>query len=300
MKATLSSRHSSMRLPSTRSLEAMAAVARLGSLAAAAGELGMSVPALSRRIASLEAELGARLFDRAPRGLALTEAGAAFHAGIVPALDRLRAASAGVRRTDASVVKLTTIPAFATRWLLPRLPHFASTHPGIEVDVRTSLALVDLDMHDTDLAIRLAPDRGMPAPAFLPIHLLPVWNPARLGTLDAPAAAAGHVLLSPDHRPEFWREWLRAHDIDIATLKVRSVDALLLYELALAGAGVAIGIEPLATALLRSNRLCGMAGHRIRSERSFHLVARRAPLSRAARLFRDWLLSQAESVALPA
>jgi len=286
-----------MRLPSTRSLETMLVVVRHGSLAAAAGELGMSVPALSRRIALLEAELGTRLFERVPRGLVLTDAGAIFHADVMPALDRLRAATAGVRRTDRNVVRLTTIPAFATRWLLPRLPHFASIHPGIEVDVRTSLAFEDLDACDTDFAVRLAPDRGMPGPTFLPIHLLPIWNPDRLGRLDSPSAVAGHVLLSPDHRPEFWHEWLRAHDIDLATPRIRDVDALLLYELALTGTGVAIGIEPLATALLRSNRLCGLTEHRIRSERSFHFVTRRAPLSRAAKLFRDWMLSGAKPIA---
>ena len=271
-------------------------VVRHGSLAAAAGELGMSVPALSRRIALLEAELGTRLFERVPRGLVLTDAGATFHTGVALVLDQLRAATAGVRRTDRNVVRLTTIPALATRWLLPRLPRFASVHPDIEVDVRTALAFQDLDAHDLDLAIRLAPDRAMPGPAFLPIHLLPVWNPDRLGMLDSPSAVTGHVLLGPDHRPEFWHEWLRAHDIGVATPRVRDVDALLLYELALTGAGVAIGIEPLATALLRGSRFRGLTGHRIRSERSFHIVVRRASLSRAARLFRDWLLSETEPV----
>ena len=185
---------------------------------------------------------------------------------------------------------MTTIPAFATRWLLPRLPDFESSHPGIEVDVSTSLAFDDLDALDMDFAIRLAPDHGMPCPVFLPIHLFPVWNPCRMPELGEPGSIAGQVLLTPDHRPEFWREWLSAHDLDAATQRIRGVDALLLYELALTGTGIAIGIEPLTTALLESGRLRGLQQTRIRSERSFYLLTRSGRLSRAARLFRDWML----------
>lgn len=193
-----------MRLPSTRSLEAMVAVARLGSLAAAGSELGMSVPALSRRIALLEADLGIRLFERLPRGFVLTSVGAAYHAQVAPALALLRSAGGGgVGRASGNTVRLTTIPAFATRWLLLSLPRFTAAHPGIEVDVRNSSAFEELDSRDIDLAVRLAPDSTMPDELLLPIHLFPIWGVGRTGPAT-PDALIGPALLGPDHRPEFW------------------------------------------------------------------------------------------------
>jgi len=283
-----------MRLPSTRSLEAMVSVARHGSLAAAGAELGMSVPALSRRIALLEQDLGMRLFDRLPRGVALTPAGAAYHAEVAPTLDRLRGATAKVLRAGRDTVRVTTIPAFATRWLLPRLPRFSAAHPGIEVDVRTSISLHDLEAQDFDLAIRLALRGDVDGDPLLPIHLLPVWSPSSLGEMLHPAELDGHALLGPDHRPEFWAEWFGAYGSASQAMRVREIDALLLYELTMAGAGVAIGIEPLVTPLLDQGRLNGMAGHRVRSARGFHLLLRLGRPSHAAKLFRDWLQREAE------
>ena len=72
------------RLP-LRSIEAFIVVARLLNLTRAAAEMGLTVPALSRRIGLLEQELGTALFRRLPRGLALTEAGAAYAASLAPA-----------------------------------------------------------------------------------------------------------------------------------------------------------------------------------------------------------------------
>lgn len=278
-----------MRLPSTRSLEAVASVARLGSLAAAGAEIGMSVPALSRRLALLEADLGVRLFERRPRGVALTVDGAAFLSEVSPALELLRRATANAGRTGRAVVRLTTIPALATRWLVPRLKDFEVAHPDIEVDVRTSIAFEDLETQRIDFAIRLATDGSLEGAPFLPIHLLPVWSHGHAKAFDSPLGVMEHTLLSPDHRPEFWVEWFRAYCPAGPIPRTREVDSLLLYELAMNGAGVAIGIEPLVSDLLRQNRLVGWRERRVRSERSFFLVAGKAPPSRAAKLFGEWL-----------
>ncbi len=281
-----------MRIPSTRSLEAFVAVTRLGSLSSAGADIGMSIPALSRRIAALEADLGTSLFERHPRGLALTQAGERYHAQAVAAINLLRAAGEGLRRAERDVVRLTTFPSFAIRWLLPRLPAFASSHPEVEVEVRTSLAYEDLVAHDIDLAVRLVPDDYGAGVELIPIDLMPVWSPAHLAPMSRPSDLRGSTLLSPDHRPEFWREWLDGHGLDVAAMRVRHVDPLLLYELALTGAGVAIGIEPLATALLDQGRLEGMGSHRLRSSRSLQLIANRRAPSRSVVRFRDWLRLQ--------
>lgn len=281
-----------MRLPSIRALEAAEAAARCGSLAAAAVEIGMSVPALSRRIASLEETIGIQLFHRSPRGLAITREGEAYLARTAAALDQIRRAGAEAgRRRD--VVRLSTVPALATRWLLPRLPRFEAANPGIEVDVRTSLAIEDLEAADLDLAIRLGTDTGEPRSILLPIWLQPVWSPSLDGAVTDPEDITRHTLLGPGHRPEFWREWLEPHGLSGEDGRVRPLDPLLLYERALHGAGVAIGIGPLVEELLEQGRLIGLAGHRVRSTRSFHLVVRRDRPASATRQLIAWLRAEA-------
>lgn len=281
-----------MQLPSTRTLEAFVATARLGSLAAAGGQLGLSTPALSRRLSALEKDLGVRLLERLPRGVMLTAAGKTYLSHATAVLDRLRDAAAELRH-DAAVVRVTTIPAFATRWLLPRLSTFAEQHPGIEVDVRTSIAFERLDGGEFDFAVRLARDDQMATAPLLPIYLMPVWSAAHSFDIEHPADVLNYALLGPDHRPEFWREWLEDAGLGAAGAQPRSLDALLLYERTLGGTGVAIGIEPLVSDLLWQNRLRGLETHRLRSTRSFFLLSGATRPTRAVRLFGDWLKRQA-------
>ncbi len=284
-----------MHLPATRTLEAFVATARLGSLTAAGASVGMSVPALSRRLSALEKELGVRLLERVPRGVVPTAAGKTYLAHAAAVLNRLQAAAAELRR-DAALVRVTTIPAFATRWLLPRLPAFADQNPGIDVDVRTSIDFERLDAGEFDYAVRLARDDEMATAPLLPIYLMPVWSAARQFVVEHPADVLRYPLLGPDHRPEFWREWLENVGLGDAVDKLRGMDALLLYESALGGAGVAIGIEPLVSDLLKEGRLRGMETHRLRSMRSFFLLTGAAPRTRAVRLFGQWLKSQTRTV----
>lgn len=277
-----------MHLPATRTLRAFIAAAQLGSLAAASARVAMSVPALSRRIASLEHELGIKLLERVPRGVILTPAGHRYLAHAVAVVDRLQLAATTLRQ-NAAVVRVTTIPAFATRWLLPRLPAFNARHPDIEVDVRTSRIFERIDAGEYDLAIRLAPDREMTHEPWLPIDLMPVWSAAHPLPIHCPADVLDHMMLGPEHRPEFWREWIRGFGLEDRDIVPRGIDPHLLYERVLGGAGVAIGIGPLVAGLLAEGRLKALESNRLRSERSFFLVEPVALRSRAARLFRDWL-----------
>lgn len=278
-----------MILPSTRSLQAFVATAQFGSLAAASTRIAMSVPTLSRRLAELEKQLDVRLLDRGARGTVLTEAGTRYLPHAVAILERLRLAAAELRR-DEGVVRVTTIPAFATRWLLPRLPAFTAKYPGIEVDVRTSFAFERLDSGAYDLAIRLALDSEMAGmPPLMAIHLTPVWGSASTPMIERPTDLLGRTLLGPEHRPEFWGEWLRWAGLDAAHVQIRDVDSLLLYERTLHEPSISIGIEPLVSDLLASGRLHSFFGGRVRSARSFFLVAPDNPPKRAVRVFSSWL-----------
>lgn len=168
-----------------------------------------------------------------------------------------------------------------------------TSKPGVEIDVRTSTRSERLDTGAFDFAVRLARDAEMPVAPLLPIHLMPVWSTARPIVIESATDILRHPLLGPDHRPEFWREWLESAELSHAADRCRAVDSLLLYDYAVGGAGVAIGIEPLVSGLVADGRLRGLQALRIRSVRSFFLLTGDRPRTRANRLFKQWLHGQA-------
>ena len=147
-------------------LAAFAAAAKEGSFAAAGRTLGASRDQISKQVAALEAELGARLFRRSTRALQLTPAGATYLERIEPLLQALEAAGGTLHDAGAATGVLTvSAPAsFATRVFAPALPAFLERHEGLEVrllledrvgpppegvDIRIRIA----DTMDTDFAV---------------------------------------------------------------------------------------------------------------------------------------------------
>ena len=156
-----------------RSLEAFVVAARALSLTRAAATLNMTVPAASRRIKILESHLGVRLFDRLPRGLALTAAGERYFAELGPAWDAMRAATEAARTpAPRKAFRVSVIPTFAANWLVPRLARDHAALAGLEIELETAPDIVDLtERRDLDCAIRLG--RG-PWPGTVGRKVLPV------------------------------------------------------------------------------------------------------------------------------
>ncbi|MEZ0171241.1 LysR family transcriptional regulator [Microvirga sp. TS319] len=139
-------------------LQAFLAVARTGSLAAAAEILTTSAPTLGRRIAALEADLGVRLFTKATAGYRLTQSGEQ----LVPAAEAAEQAMlAFLRRRDglsqevSGTVRIAAPETIVTHLLAPRLPDLRIRHPALTVTFSTGPALVSLPRRDADLALRI-------------------------------------------------------------------------------------------------------------------------------------------------
>ncbi len=137
-------------------------MARDGSLSAAARDLGVSQPTLSRRIAALEESLAVELFRRSPQGLELTEAGEAL---IEPAREMERGAQSvelamtGRDRALAGLVRITATDGIAVEWLTPALAKFRERYPGIAFEIIIRLNAVDMLRREADIAIRLGRPR---------------------------------------------------------------------------------------------------------------------------------------------
>jgi DNA-binding transcriptional LysR family regulator len=163
----------------THLLEVFREVVRAGSITGAAEALGYTQSAVSRQIATLEAEAGATLLDRLPRGIALTEAGRSLlgHAEVI--IERLATARRdleALRQLNAGQLRVGAFPT-AVAWLVPRaLAAFRADHPQVAVTLveeRTPELLNRLDSGAADVAVVSAPPYDPPPdPTRFTLHHL--------------------------------------------------------------------------------------------------------------------------------
>jgi DNA-binding transcriptional LysR family regulator len=133
------------------------AIARHRSFRKAADEMGVTASALSHALRTLEERLGLRLFNRTTRSVALTEAGERLHARIAPAFRDIRDALDDLntfRGTPAGTLRMNAARASAQIVLLPVVTRFLAAYPGMNVDIVTNNALVDMVSEGFDAGVR--------------------------------------------------------------------------------------------------------------------------------------------------
>lgn len=139
------------------------AVARLGTLSAAASHLHIGIATLSRRIDRLEGALGVPLFKRGQSGYQLTEDGLALidKAEILESAALTFSSVATARAEIVGRIRLATAETLATDIIIPALPRFMQLYPRVNVEIVTDIKTANLHKHDADLALRMVkPDRG--------------------------------------------------------------------------------------------------------------------------------------------
>jgi DNA-binding transcriptional LysR family regulator len=200
-------------------LDLFLAVARHGGFAAAAKERDLDPSSVSRIIAGLEAELGARLFQRTTRRLSLTEAGEAYRTRIETLIDELARAgaeAANANTTVAGTLRLTASVAFGIQRIAPLLREFRARHPALKLDCLFTDANLDLVADRIDLAVRLAPavEGDLIAVKLMATRYHVVATPAYLAQsppLMRPADLAQHRCLLLNLRPFRTRWRFRDH-----------------------------------------------------------------------------------------
>lgn len=186
------------------------AVCERGSIGAAAQALGVNHSTVLRRIASLEATLDVRLFDRLPRGYALTTHGHELAASITGVQEQLDAAQRRVTGADlalSGVIRLTAPDTLLQRLLLPMLVDFRRLHPQVQLEIVGNNQFLNLTQREADVAVR-----GSNAP---PENLVG----RRVGTIRTALYASRAYLasLAPSHGEADWR-WV-GHDASLAHLQ---------------------------------------------------------------------------------
>jgi DNA-binding transcriptional LysR family regulator len=151
------------------------AVARGGSVRAAAEALGVNHATVLRRVAQLEDRLGVQMFEKLPSGYRLTAAGEE----VLEFADQMEASSHlletrifGRDQSVRGLLRVTLAPPLATHLLMPDFADFARLHPDIEMEVVSTGEVVNLTNREADLAIRMVSDRKT-----LPLNLYGLKGP---------------------------------------------------------------------------------------------------------------------------
>ncbi|HEY1904726.1 MAG TPA: LysR substrate-binding domain-containing protein [Myxococcaceae bacterium] len=279
------------------SLPGFVAAARARNLSRAAASLHVTVSALSHQMRGLEELLGQRLFDRGPRGLSLTPAGERLFGQVAPHLDAISAALTPQPARSGHVLTVSVMPSVASSWLIPRLPAFTTRHPEVELNLQSSIDVVDFDREDVDVAIRFGPGGWTTLRTHLLFEewVLPVCSPELLRRF--PQAGRGDFTGVPLLRDlnERWHAWFGRFGGTPPTRWVASFDDTdALQRAAMEGLGVALGRLTMARPLLESGRLVALTRNRLPDSYAHYLVyPPRSEHHPALIAFRDWILGVA-------
>lgn len=293
-------------LPPVNSLVMFESAARHLNFTKAAEELGVSQAAVSRQIHLLEDHLGALLFQRTPRALQLTADGVSFQRAVTIGLEHIAKSAGEIRHSRRSgAVTVSASVAFSSYWLMSRLKRFRAAHPDVELRLMAAGPVRDLAVSEIDLAIRYGsgdwPD--VEATHLFDNAIWPVCSPRYLGArkrLRATEELLGETLLrlaKPDRHWISWETWLRAQGIRDVIIHpgLRFDNYLVLLQAALRGEGIALAGARLVEDFIGHGELVRPVEAALHSERAFYLLQRKnVVLSRNGRLFRDWLLSEAQ------
>jgi LysR family transcriptional regulator, glycine cleavage system transcriptional activator len=287
------------KLPPLPALKAFECAGRHQNYSHAAAELFVTHGAVSHHVKSLETALGIKLFERNGREMLLTDAGRVLHGHVSEAFERLRRGVQAVRLPDHDqVLSLSVLPAFAARWLVPRLSEFQQQHPDIDLLLRANHALADFSEDSLDVAIRygLGSWPKVTAELLMSEDVFPVCSPDYRGgrVPRSPAELLECSLLHDLYQP--WCEWFRSVGVEPPQEMrgPRFNESNSLLRAAIDGQGVALALGAHVQTELSSGQLLKChAG--LRTRFAYYFVRRRGRAPAKIRVFRDWLFEQIQS-----
>lgn len=281
-------------------LRAVEAVARLGSLKAAAAELGVTVGAVSQQVQKTEAQLGVQLFERQNRLLLPSAHLLAMQPHLTGAMSSLATAIATTRRGREDSLTISVAPVFAGKWLVWHLKAFSKAHPGIRVRVEATIDLVDPDTSDVDLCIRVGrgPYPGLNADKLLNQRIFPVCSPTLAQQIREPKDIGRLPIIQDPGQMFTWKTWLDLFGLDASILQdgPSFSDGSLCLDAAIAGQGVFLAWETLAVYAIKSGQVVAPFPERPATEFAYWLISgRNAPKTRAKQAFGDWLKNELQT-----
>ncbi len=300
------------RLPPANSLIAFEAAARNGSFAGAARALSVTPAAITRHIDRIERSMGIPLFQPDGRGRSLTVAGRELFEAVTAGLEHIADTATRIRQQEAPPsLTIATPLAFASLWLIPRIVSFRRANPNIALRFVTADADLDPSEEGISLAVRFGNGAwpNLRVRSLLKPKVFPVCSPAYLDSCKGISSIENllsHTLLDrePDLQGCFsigWTKWL--HQADKTPRQVTNRMYFSSYEVviraALAGQGIALGVDVLVKDLLQQGALVCPFECKTQWKEGYYLVSpKNEPISRPMRLLSDWLIAQANDVSI--
>lgn len=292
-------------------LRALEASARHGSFSAAAAELNVTPAAVGQLVRTLEDWLGAPLFYRSSGGkarLVATEAAQRALPELRAGFDKLLLGLERLKEGSLNgVLTVTVSPAFAAKWLLPRIERFQSACPETDVRLDTNLKPVDFVSQRIDIGVRYGTGSwpGLAADKLMDEEVYPVCSPAFLQQhpqLRQPAELARQTLihdLSMDGHVDFptWEGWLGKAGVRDTSpkrgMKINNSAAVL--QAAAEGQGIALARSVMARDDIASGRLVRLCAEMTLVSPLAYFIVYRPECANLPRLatFRRWLLEEA-------
>lgn len=289
-------------LPSLSALRVFEVAARHLSFKSAADELSVTPTAISHQIRALEVELDCVLFIRQTRAVILSPEGEQLYGSIHTGFNIMADGIAHLKSRKQTTVTLSTTPAFATHWLVPKIASFQAQYPHINLCIHTSKDLVDLQSGAVDLAIRYGnnQDIGLISTVLLQDYLAPVASPSlNIQTVDdlLTAPFIHFDWYNPTSFVLTWKNWAHAaHYHQLKNLSgIHYSDESHAIQAAVAGQGIAL----LSLTLIKREIDMGLLVANIQPvlKGMTYYIARSAdrPLSDAIMAVESWLLAQVDS-----
>jgi LysR family glycine cleavage system transcriptional activator len=279
-------------------LRAFEASARHLSFTHAAAELSLTQAAISKQVKLLEHYLREPLFERLPRSLILTKAGAAYMPKVNDAFERLSAGTTevfGGRRKGILTVRAPI--GWTVNWMAERLSSFMDDHPKIPVRIVSSVWSDEAETLRYDLDIRYGTGKwpGIRADRVSWESLEPLCTPEIARRLHSPDDLEHERLLHVMGYQEGWATWLAAAGVTKINpgSGAHFDSSLIAFEVAAHGGGVALGRSSMSATELRAGRLVRPFTLSVPIDESFYILTPDEGLTHPdATPFRDWLLAE--------
>ena len=292
------------KLPPLRSLQAFEAVARTGSVMAAALEMGVSNGAVSQQIRKLEELLDLRLFERRGKGMELSTWGRLYHKELDSAFDRLRAAQHSLwRLRTESGLAVSCLSSVASKWLGSLLFDWQREHTTSRLTLIGAESEPDLESGETDFRISYGQQSRHHAhhAELFTDWVVPAGSPELLvsRSIRTPAELLGLPLIgiaweNAHLPPPSWADWARSAGQDDGAVSSTLTFSLssAAIDAALAGRGLVLAPMAMITSDLAAGRLVLPLDHRLPLQQPYFLAWDRAALNKPfGREFQQWVMA---------
>lgn len=287
------------RLP-LNNLNTFTTAAELSSFQAAAEVLHVTPSAVSHQIRNLESLLGYELFERLDKRVKLTSRGERLFAELrEPFRDIYKASESALHICQSNELSLSVAPAFATRWLLPRLESFYSAYPEIKLSLTATSDVVNFYRDDVDAAIRLGNGDwpGAESIKLFDMELVAVCLPSLLDSHQgalSPEQVAQQSLVINSSIPDTWGAWFASAGVELSQpltgMQVQSASQSL--EAIQTGQQICLIDRPFVERELASGQLVQVCDHSHHGNRSYYLAINQEAVDKVClQQFRDWLLN---------